>query len=74
MNGQSRKTNVPRIIEEYITQVVEEIEGRVTKKLSQEFNRTNSSVLGSVFKLEYIFLNPLVRTTSGKISGKSCNT
>ena len=32
-NGKSRNTSVPRI-EEYITQVSEEIEGRVTKKLS----------------------------------------
>ena len=32
-NGQSRNTSVPRINEEYTTQVSEEIEGRVTKKL-----------------------------------------
>ena len=31
-------TSVPRINEEYFTQVSEEIEGRVTKELSQEFN------------------------------------
>ena len=31
-NGQSRNTPVPRINEEYITQVFEEIEVRVTKK------------------------------------------
>ena len=31
-NGQSRNTSVPRINEEYITQVSEEIEGRITKK------------------------------------------
>ena len=31
-NGQSRNTSVPRINEEYITQVSEEIEGRVSKK------------------------------------------
>ena len=35
-NGQSRSTSVPRINEEYIAQVSEEIEGRVTKSLSQE--------------------------------------
>ena len=38
-NGQSRNTSVPRIDEEYITQVSEEVEGRVTEKLSQEFSR-----------------------------------
>ena len=30
-NGQSQNTSVPRINEEYITQVFEVIEGRVTK-------------------------------------------
>ena len=33
-NGQSRNTSVPRINGENITQVSEEIEGRITKKLS----------------------------------------
>ena len=43
-NGQSRNTSVPRINEECITQVSEQIEGRVTKKLSQEFSRTESRI------------------------------
>ena len=34
-NGQSLNTSVPRIKEEYITQVSEEIEGRVTKNCSR---------------------------------------
>ena len=34
-NGQSRNTSVPRISEGNITQVFEQIEGRVTKKLSE---------------------------------------
>ena len=46
-NGQSRNTSIPRINDEYITQVCEEIEGRVTKKLSQEFSRTESRILGA---------------------------
>ena len=33
-DGQSRNTSVPRINEDYITQVSEELEGRVNKKLS----------------------------------------
>ena len=41
-NGLSRNTSVTRINEEYITQVYEETEDRVTKKLSQEFSRTES--------------------------------
>ena len=48
-NGQSRNTSVPRINEEFITQVSEEIEGRVSKKLSQEFSRTDSRILGRIY-------------------------
>ena len=43
-NGQSRNTSVPWFNEEYITQISEEIEGRVTKKLSQEYSRTDSRI------------------------------
>ena len=43
--GQARNTSVRRNNEKYITQVPEEIEGRVTKKLSQEFSRTESRIL-----------------------------
>ena len=39
-NGQSQNTFTPGLTEEYITQVSEEIERRVTKKLSQGFSRT----------------------------------
>ena len=63
-NGQSRNTSVPRINEEYIIQVSEEIEGRVTKKLSQEFSGTESLILGSLSKLDKFLLNPQVRTRS----------
>ena len=41
-------SNDPRLQEEYITQVSEEIEGRVTKKLSQQFSRTESRILGAL--------------------------
>ena len=51
-NGQSRNTSVPRINDECITQVSEDIEGRVTKKLSQEFCRTESRFLGALSKLD----------------------
>ena len=51
-NDQSRNTSVPRINEQYITQVSEKIEGRVTKKLSQDFSRTESRILGALSKLD----------------------
>ena len=43
----AQKSNVPRSQEDYITQVFEEIEGRVTKKLSKEVNRTENRLLGA---------------------------
>ena len=60
-NGQSRNTSVPRINEEFITQVSEEIESRVTKKLSQEFSRAESRILGALSKLHEFLLNPQKR-------------
>ena len=66
-NGQSRNTSVPRIKEEYITQLSEEIEGRVSKKLSQEFSRTESRILGALSKLDEFLLNQQIRTHSGTV-------
>ena len=73
-NGQSRNTSVPRINEDYITQVSEEIEGRVAKKLSQEFSRTESRILGALSKLDEFLLNPQIRTHSGTVPGTFRNT
>ena len=49
-NDQSRNTSVPRINEENITQVSDEIESRLTKNLSQDFTRTDSRILGALSK------------------------
>ena len=73
-NGQSRNTSVPRINEEFITQVSEEIEGRVTKKLSQEFSRTESRILGALSKLDDFLLNPEIWTHSETVAGTFRNT
>ena len=73
-NGQSRNTSVPRINEEYITQVSEEIEGRVTKKLSQELSRTKSRILGALSKLDEFLLNQQIRTHSGTVPEAFRNT
>ena len=73
-NGQSRNTSVPRINEEYITQVSEEIEGRVTRKLSQEFSRIESRILCALSKLDEFLLNPQIRTHSGTVPGTFRNT
>ena len=66
-NNQARNTNSPTIKEDYITQVSQEIEGTVTRKLSQEFSRTKSRVLGALSNLDEFFLNPQARVHSGPV-------
>ena len=73
-NGQSRNTSFPRINEEYITQVSEEIEGRVIEKLSQEFSRTESGILSALSKIDEFLLNPQIWTHSGTVPGTFRNT
>ena len=73
-NGQSRNTSVPRINEEYITQVSEEIEGRVSKKLSQEFSRTEFRILGALTKLDEFLSNQQIRTHFETVPGTFRNT
>ena len=73
-NGQWRNTSVPRINEEYITQLFEETEGRVVEKLPQEFSRTKCRILGALSKLDEFLLNPQVRTRSGTVPGTFRNT
>ena len=72
-NGQSQNTFDPGMTEDYITQVSEEIECRVTKKLSQESSRTESRILGALSKLDEFFLNPQVQTCSGTVPATSRN-
>ena len=64
----------PELTQDYISQVSEEIEGRVTKKLSKEFNKTESRILGALSKLEEFLLNPQVRTCSVAARGTSRNS
>ena len=73
-NGQSRNTSVPRINEEDITQVSEEIEGRITKKLSQEFNRIESRISDALSKLDEFLLNQQITTHSETVPGTFRNT
>ena len=72
----SRSQNVldPEITHDYISQFSEEIEGRVTKKLSKEFSKTESRILGALSKLDEFLLNPQVRTCSVVVPGTSRNT
>ena len=63
----------PELTQDYIFQVSEEIEGRVTKKLSKEFNKTESRILGALSKLDEFLINPQVRTCSVAARGTSRN-
>ena len=70
----AQNSNVPRSQEDYITEVSEEIEGRVTKRLSKEFSRTESSILGALARLGDFLLNPLLQGHSGTTLDPSRNT
>ena len=70
-NSQSQNTLDPGMAEEYFAQISEEIEGRATEKLSKEFSRTESRILGALSKLDEFLLNPQIRTCSVAVSGTS---
>ena len=71
----SRGQNVldPELTQDYISQVSEKIEGRVTKKLSKEFSNPESRILVALSKLDEFPLNPQVRTCSVDVQGTSRN-
>ena len=73
-NNQSQNTLDPEMAQEYVSQVSEEIEGRVTEKLSKEFSRTESRMLGALSKLDEFCLIPQVRTCSVAVPGTSRNS
>ena len=70
-SGRAPNVLDPELTQDYISQVSEEIEGRVTKKLSKEFSRTESRILGALSKLDEFLLNPQVRTCSVVAPGTS---
>ena len=57
----AQSSNFPRSQEDYITQISEEIEGRFTKKLTQEFSRTKNRILGPLARLDDFLMNPLIQ-------------
>ena len=60
----AQNSNVPRSQEDYITQVSEEIERRVTERLSKEFSRTENRILGALARLDNFLMNPLIQDHS----------
>ena len=70
-SGRTQNILDPELTQDYISHVSEEIEGRVTKKLSKEFSRTESRILGALSKLDEFLLNPQVWTCSVAVPGTS---
>ena len=70
----TQNSNVPRSQEDCITQVSEEIEARISKKLSQEFSRTENRILGSLARLDDFLNNPLTQGHSGNAPEMPRNT
>ena len=56
--GSSRERSQGDLNENYITQVSQEIEGRIAKKLSQEFAKRESRILGALAKLDDFLCKP----------------
>ena len=73
-NSQSQSTLDLERAQEYISPVSEEIERRVTKKLSKEFSRTESPILRALFKLDEFLVDPQVRTCSVVVPGPARNS
>ena len=69
-----QNSNVPRSQDEEVTQFSAEIEARVSKKLPQEFSRTESRILGTLSRLDDFLLNPLIQGHSGIAPETSRNT
>ena len=72
-NSKAQNTLDFESTQDYISQVSEEIESRVIKKLSKEFSRTEPRILGALSKLDEFLLNPQVRTCSVAVKGTSRN-
>ena len=70
----AQNSGAPRSQEDYITQVSEEIEGRVTKGLSKEFSRTEDRTLGALARLDNFLMNPLLPGRSGTTPEPTRNT
>ena len=73
-SNMAQNSGAPRSHEDYITQVSEENEGRVTKRLSKEFSRTENGILGALARLDDFLMNPLSPGHSGTTPEPTRNT
>ena len=61
----AQNSSAPGSQEDYITQVSQEIEERITKRLSKEFSRTKNRILEALARLDDFLMNPLLPGHSG---------
>ena len=54
----AQNSKIPRLQEDHITQICQKNEERVTKRLSQEFNKTENRMLGALAHLDDFLMNP----------------
>ena len=73
-SNMAQNSGAPRSQEDYITQVSEEIEGRVTKRLSKEFSRTENRFLGALAQFDDFLMNRLLLGQSGTTPEPTRNT
>ena len=72
-SNMAQNSSARRSQEDYITQVSEEIERRITKKLSKEFSRTENRILGALARLDDFLMNPILPGRSGTTPEPSRN-
>ena len=64
-----QKSAAPKTAEDSTAQVSEETKGRVTKKISQEFSKTESRILVALSKLDEFLMKPQIWMFSGTVPG-----
>ena len=69
----AQNSSAPRSQEDYVTQISEEIEGRVTKRLSKESSRTENRILGALASFDKFVIYPLLPGGSGTTPEPSRN-
>ena len=69
----AQNANALRSQEDYISQVSEQIEGRVTKRLSKQFSSTENRILGALARLHDFLQNPFLQGHSGATPEASRN-
>ena len=70
-NSQSENTLDPEMAQRCYSKVSEEIEGRVNRKLSTEFSRTQTRILGALSKFDEFLLNLQIRSCSVAVPATS---